>query len=313
MNNDPKESLAAALARSGPAAALTALRSAIAWAADSLSDVSASGDDLAALQAVIALGDAMADLERLFGLVPALVEIASPGRSVEQRMAAHQSTLNRLRTELDADRSALKAAGDVEKRLAQAQAQHDEMRAQIAILELQRAVAGQLPALEATLGSLREAIDEATARQAEQVAQGLVTAVRRLADLTQEQRGLIGGDLARLAEDVVTSGEALAAETARLDELRAEEAARLSEAQEIRREHEEALPALELHRRADEALTEGLAAGCPPSDESALERVRGSLADIGQHLADLDTALKPLLEQHASAYTEARRIRNWSN
>jgi|GEM_PF-3793228 len=312
MTDDPKDGLSATLAHTGSDAALTALRCSIAWAATSLSTQIGEDDDVVALQCVIGLDDALADLEKLLGLVPAVVRIASPGRPVEERLADCQARLDQEMSELASNRAALAAAGDIERRLEETQAERDQTQTQIGMLERRQQIAEDLPGLQARLRKLRDATDKAMAGPVEQVAQGLVKAVRQLADLTDQQRSLIGADLSKLASEAVAAGQALAAESGRLNELKAEVTARQAEADELRREYKQALPGLELYRQADQALAGALTAAGLASPESALEGVRGCLTDIEQRLSDLDSTLKPLLDQHASAYADALAIRNWA-
>lgn len=309
---DPKEDLAAALALTGPAAALAVLRHAMAWAAASLPAEISEGNDVAALECVIGLDDVLAQLAGLLEVLPGIVAAASPGRAVEERIAERRAVLDRERSRLAAERSALAAAGDIERQLSQAEAERDQIQAQVNMLERQQQLAAELPAMRAVLDKLRTATDAATADSADEIAGGLVAVIRTLTDLTESQRDLLGPDLSRLTDEAASAGQALAAERQRCEDLRAETAGCLAEADRLRQEAEQVIPGLELCRQADQALADGLTVGAVPSAGSELERVRSELAAVTVMLTRLDDLLKPLLAEHARAYADALRIRNWS-
>jgi chromosome segregation ATPase len=312
MNDDPKDGLAVALSENGPDAPLAALRYAVTWALRSLSEQIGIQDDFAALECVIRLDDALAELRTLLNLVPAIVRIAAPGRPVQERMDDYRNQLEQLYSELSAHRATLHAVGDLESRLAEAQAERDQLQLRLSMLARLEQLTAELPALQVKLAALHEATDAVTASAVENVAQGLVTAVARIGHLTAEQRALVGSELSDLADEAVSAAAALADETRRRDDQKAQVAAWLAEAKRLQDEYEHALPGLELYRQANQDLADGLAAARIPAADSAFERVGGALADIKHQLSALDDLLKPLLDEHARAYAEARKIQTWT-
>jgi DNA repair exonuclease SbcCD ATPase subunit len=311
MTDDPKAALSAALLLDGTAAPLTALRHAVSWTAQSIS-ADVAEDEVAALKCVIGLDSALSDLRGLLSTVPDLVKIASPGQTVQERVTRYREELIRQRAQLAADRAALDAAGDLERQIEQAKAEREQLTVRIGMLERQQHLAEQLPALQARLAALQGAVDEATAAAADQLAAGLIAAMHQLTDLTQEQCSVLGSDLSRLATHAAETGQALADAVKRRDGVTAEMDRRLAEAEQLRREYQEILPALQQYRQADQDLADGLSAAGMPVGRSELEWVREALADIAHRLEDLDGRLKPLLEEQARQYADARRIRNWS-
>jgi regulator of replication initiation timing len=313
MTDDPRAGLSDALSLTDPGAPLEALRHAIAWAARSLSTEldRDDADDVVALQRVSDLDRALADLGDLMSRVPTIVRIASPGPILKDRIAGHQSTLEQQRADLTADRMALDAVADLERQLKETETERERLQTRISMLDRQHQLASQLPALRARLEALQEVVPDATAEDAEHVAKGLVAAVHVLAELTAEQRELIGSELAKLIDDNASAAEALAEGRQRCDELNAEVDSRLTNAEQLQHEQQLSLPALELHRLADQNLTDGLGAAGVPLADSALESVRRQLAEIAARISELDGHLKPLLEEHTRAYAHARRIRNW--
>jgi chromosome segregation ATPase len=312
MTGDPKDQLSAVLALTGSAGALVALDHAIAWAQESLRAQAAEDDEVAALRLVIELDDALAGLRKLLDLVPGIVEIASPGRKVHDRIADRQAQVDRLHGELAAQRAALDEVGDLEQQLAAIEAERDQLAARVSMLERRDQLAAELPALQARLAAVQEAVDDATDAQADQLASGLAAAAGRLAELTTEQRTLVGTELAGLIDDAAAAGAALADETRRHDEVAAEITSRRTEAEQLQHELEHTVSELVQYQRADEAVADGLTIGGVPLADSALARVREALAEITQRLSNLDDLLKPLLEGHARAYADARRVRSWS-
>jgi chromosome segregation ATPase len=295
------------------AAALTALGSAIASAVESLA-VGVGQDRLAAFQCVDAIKKALPLLGDLLDLVPGLVQLASPGRTVSERLADGNARLASQHAELETAWAQLQALTAVEDQVQEAAAETSRLQARIDEIERTQRLAQDLPVLRAQLEALEEASADATDGDEAQVAERLTAGARRLLTLTERQRALLGTETDKMIGDLGAAQEALAAERSRAGELRTELATRIAEAEQLRNEHERNLPALVAYRQADQDLADGLgAAAAVGRSGSGLERVRAALGDIARQLADVDRNLKPLVEDHAQAYVDSRQIRNWSS
>lgn len=311
MTEDPKASIAAALARPDPAAPFGVLRHAAAWAAQSLAADAGRDDDVVAFEQVVALDQALSRLSELFRLVPALVDTAAPGRSVSERLAACEAELGRRRAALAGEREALEAMKGLERQLSEAESEREQLRAAIAALEHRRLLVQELPALRARQAELEVIMASAATDDGDEVLRKLDEALRRLRELSQAQRALLEARNAQLLTDIAVAGEVVERERARRDALVAELADRQAEAEQLRREHEQNLPALIAEREADQDLVSGLATAGLLAGESAVERVQAELASIGDRLAAVGRSLKPLLDEQATRFAAARQIRGW--
>jgi hypothetical protein len=318
MSEDPKAGLSAALEQPGPTAPIDALRNAVAWASQWLRG-EARTSDVTALKGVQALEGALADLGRLLSQVPALVQLAEPGPPLEDRITGYHVELTRLRAELADAAEALDTAGVLEQQIRDAEHERSRLLSRIEELQLGQRIVDELPGLRALQSALEAEADEGAVQTANEVRRGLSEAVRTLLKMTDDRRALLGADLARLLDDTAAADEKLAADLARRDELSGELDARTRSAEHLQEQLQQVLPALELQRKADQDLVDGLiAAGLGPNGlasampaDNGLPAIRAALDDLGRRLADLDGQLRPLLIKHAKAYEEATRIRGW--
>lgn len=308
MTEDQKAAIVAALDRPDPVAPLGVLEHAAAWAAQSLAAVGRD-DDVVAFERVVALDHALPRLSELFRLVPALVDAASPGRSVSERLAACEAELGRQRAALAGEREALEAMKDLERQLSEAESEREELRAAIAALEQRRLLVQELPALRARQAELEAIMASIAAGDGDEVLRKLDDALRRLRELSQAQRSLLETRNAQLLTDIAVVGEVVERERARRDALAAELAGRQAEAEDLQRELEQNLPALQAQREADQDLVAGLTTAGLPAGESAVERVQAELASIGDRLAAVGRSLKPLVDEQSAKYAAARQIR----
>jgi hypothetical protein len=311
MSEEPKAAISAALARLDPVTPLGVLGHAAAWAAQSLAADNGQ-DDVVAFERVIALDDALPHLSELFRLVPALVRMASPGGPVSERLASYEAELGRQRTALAEERKALEAVSDLKRQLTEAESERDKLRAAIEALEHRRLLAQELPVLRARQAELEAITSSAADGDGDEVIQKLEQALRRLGEMTETQRTLLEARNAQLLTDIACAAGVLEQERDRRDSLASELAARQTEAEQIQHEHEQNLPILEAQRQADLDLVTGLTTAGLLSGESALERIRAELTDIGHRLAAVDESLKPLLSQQSTKYAAARQIRTWA-
>jgi DNA repair exonuclease SbcCD ATPase subunit len=327
MSEDPRtggpaEPEEGAPAEPGQAGPVDALRQAIARTAQWLA-AQQGMTDVAALRCVRALDDALPELAGLLGQLPKLVQRAEPGPRIGDRITAYGAELARLRTELAAGRAALDAAGDLKRQIRELQSERDLLSGRIEELERGQRIAGELPRLRALLSALEAAVDDDAVQAGREARRGLTDAARTLLKLLGDRQEVLGAELDRLLADTVAADEKVAADLAHRDQLAAELVARTATARQLQEELGR-ISGLELHRKADEDLADGLRAaglsaggpppgGAPPTPEDrSLADVRAALDGIAQQLADVDRALRPLLTEHARAYEDATRILNWS-
>lgn len=311
MSEEPKAAISAALRQPDLIAPLGVLRYAADWAAQSLAADNGQ-DDVLAFERVIALDHALPHLSELFRLVPALVRAASPGGPVSERLAFYEAELGRQRTALAEERKALEAVSDLQGQLSEAESEREKLSAAIEAIERRRLLAQELPVLRARQAELEAITASAADGDGDEVILKLEEALRRLGELTKTQRALLEARNAQLLTDLASAAGALERERDRRDSLTAELTARQTEAEQVRREHEQNLPTLEAQRQADLDLVTGLTTTGLLAGESALERVRAELADIGCRLTAVDESLKPLLRQQSTKYAAARQIRSWA-
>ncbi len=311
MTDEPKAALAAAISRPGPVAPLEALGHAARWAALTL-QAQVAEDDVAAFECVIALDDALSRLAGLLNCLPDLLRVASPGRTVSERLASAEAEVSRQRSQLATERARLEQARDVELRAAELVAERGRLRLRIAELERSSLIERELPALRTLLAGLEATISPATVNEGEEASRRLATASGRLLELTEEQQALIQQQNVPLVPALATATEAVAREKARHDDLTAQLAAMERDAEQLAAERERTLPGLRARQEADRDLLAGLDAGGLPVGDSAAVRVRSELAGLQRRIADAEGLLRPLLLRHAQAYEDARKMRGWS-
>jgi hypothetical protein len=309
MSDDPEAALAAAVTRTGPAAALQALGHAASWAARAVPAVT---DDVTAFECVIALDQALAHLAGLLRSVPPLVRLASPGQPVSDRLAAADAELGRQRAELAAEHAKLTAARNLEQRAGALQAERDQLQQRIGQLEQASLIERHLPGLRARQAELDAAVSSAAEADGAEAVTRLAAAARHVLSLTDEQKALIQAGNDQLVTGLAAATESLTREQARQDELTAQLTALEQQAGQLAEQRRQGLPGLRARQEADSALAAGLTAGGLPSGEGVASRVGAELATIEQRISAAEDLLRPLLKQHAQAYEEARKITGWT-
>lgn len=307
MTDDAKAAIDAALSLPGAAAPLRVLGCAADWASQMIR--AEDGDDVAALECVIELDDALPAVVGLMRLVPELVRQASPGGVVSDRLAAVASELVRQQEELAAERGRLESVRDLERQVREAEAERDGLRASIEQLERGQLIGRELPGLRARRDELQATLSRAQSGDGDDVIHALLDGARRLRELTDTQRSLLAEGNDALVPAVGAAAEEAKRELDRRDELTAELEKRQREAADLREQQDRTLPALNARRQADEDLLTGLTTAGLSSGTSALERVRAELTDIERRIETAEALLKPLLRQHAQEYEEATRVR----
>ena len=284
-------------AAEGPAAPFRVLRAAAAWAAAAVSEA-ARADDATALTALAELDLALADLGRLAGAVPALIQASFPGGRVEDELAARTARVQETTAAVAGQQSALAALKSADAELSETLATHQQLRDQVTRLRRLERLAGglsELAAQQKLIDARIVTLTESVAAQEEKLAAGCADLIRltaeRLAVLEPRTRELAeqaGAEQARLAE--------LEAEANAQQAALAQAAERLAELRELR---DSRAAALLLHAQADLEVLTALspspgAVGNGPA--SGLDTARQSLAEIQSALAQVDLRLTAALE-----------------
>jgi hypothetical protein len=291
-----------------PESKLQVLRRAAAdTAATLLKDV--GDDDVAAINCVLALEDALRDLNGLLGLVPSLLEIAALGSRVEERVIARRDEVERQRAELTVERAALEADRELSRQLDEIKAEKDQIAAKIAELQRVKLIMGELPALRATVRTLEETVTTAQESDASQITVDLTAAVGAISGLSKHQGSAVSEELSGTAQELEAATKQTAQQRQQLAQMKDQLAGQIAEARELKAAADNELPAIQLYLQADADLLSGLEAAEIGNGGTRVSRVKESLAEITQRLADLDTKLKPLLIAHARAYEQALQVR----
>jgi DNA repair exonuclease SbcCD ATPase subunit len=293
-------------------ASLQALGHAALWAQQAV-PAEVGEDDVVAFECVIALDQALAHFAVLLRSMPELLRVASPGQAVSDRLAAAEAELGHQQSRLDAERAGLTAARNLEQRAAGLQAERDRIRQRIEELEHASLIERELPALRARQAELEAAISPAVAAEGAVAVAGLAAAARRVLELTDEQKALIQAKNDQLVTTLADATEAVASEQARHDEVTTQLADREQEAEQLAAQQRQALPALRARHEADSALAAGLDAGGLPAGDGAASRVGAEIAAIEDRITAAENLLRPLMQRHAQAYEEARKVRGWNS
>lgn len=307
MTENPAEAISEALTEPGAVAPLTALGRAADWAREILSET--GGDEDTALDHVIALYDTLPKVTRLMDLIPALVKAASPGAEVSERLAAARAELDAQQVALTVERERIEQARDLEERARELAAERASLVERIERLKRSQRVERELPALRERAAQLEAVVPQTRAADGDEVLRALGEAVRIVRELSEEQRSLLEEENGQLVSAVATAAETIRDEQDRRDKLVAELEQKEREAEQLRAEGEQRLPGLRARSQADEELLAGMSMTELPMGESAIERVRTELSEIEHRVENAEKILKPLLQQHARAYEEARKIR----
>ena len=297
MTEDPKREVGLTPAGGDPRSALLALQSVIASAARSVGELAAGDDDVAALEAVILLDDALGEVGTLTQQVPRLLSVAQAGPAVELLFRERTAELSALGERLDAaraERDALDRSGDdLRARLAE----HADLRQQVAELRrLERLV----EALD-ELGEQRAVIDEriAALRQVGEVERALSGGGAELLRLTESRLAALEPENRRVLEHAAAAHRTLADEEARVEAERASAAAAADRYEELRLQREERVVSLEVYAKADRDLVDALAAvpelGGPVAEANGLATTRALLDDVERRLQQVDEVLARVL------------------
>lgn len=306
MTDDPRAALAAALDSGDDAhAALQVLRHAIAWAGRAIATPVRNGDGPLAIELVIALDDALEQVDDLLAQVPALAEQGVAGAPVTEYLERQAQALAEISDQIAVARREHEALFAMEAELRASKEEHG--RIQQRIDELQR-----LDRLEKSLPELREQ-HQRLARQLEAMITPVAAAEQALVDLAEQIVTLSTErrqDLAKRTNELlaeVSESEQRWAESMRQHADAEERLATLGkDYEELREELERRLAALRIHARIDEELQERLGAA-----GESVDQVRGILAETDGTLERVEQALGEALERYDRFVEQHRAVLPW--
>ena len=298
MSPDPRLAIRAALDGDEAAAPFDVLRHALAWAAQAMHGVPASGyplpDDTVALDVVIKLDDALAGVPDLRTQGTRAVKLAIAGRAVDERVLGAVRELRRVADQVTALRHRSEALTDVRDELVAAHREYDELTDQIADLERLSQLADGLPALREQHEALtrRLAVMAAPVAEAEQA---LLATGAEVVKLGEELRGRMEQRTQTMLAQLEAVEQARVAES-REQAVLAEKTAAYAQ---LKEERDRRLRALEEYQRIDADLQRRLvAAANGRSVEPTARGLSTLLDDVERTLREIDDGLRDALERY---------------
>jgi hypothetical protein len=307
MSSDPRAELAAVLTVDGPAAAMRALRLAIAWTATALAEATGAGD-ADAMEAVIALDDALTETESLAEPLEELTRVAVTGEPVAAYLRHQLDALSAL-----ADRTAVlrrenEALLRVEEQLAAAAAEHERLTARLDELRRYERLSEALPelrtqqeALAGRLAAMRQPVRAAEQALLDTAEQVLTLSSERLADL--------GDHTETVLTKIAAAERDWATEVREHEKLKDRLAANLRRYDRMRAEHAERAAQLAEYARIDAEILAGLPGGVAgvPDGPALL----AALEDAARTLRRVDGGLRAALEEHDRLLATTTRLIQW--
>ncbi|MBB5152861.1 hypothetical protein [Saccharopolyspora phatthalungensis] len=309
MTDDPRAALLAA-ANSGDDAqsALRALRHALAWSACAVGSAQRiEVTDPAAIELVIALDDAFAEVDGLLEQVPGLAEAAVAGVEVTEYLNRQAGTLTNLADLITVARREHEALASVEAELRESGEEHTRILGEIDELRRLERLRDALPALREQHESLNRRLEAMVSPVAE-AERALYETADKVVLLSAERLA----DLDERIQQVLAKLQRSEADWAEQDRLRADAETKLrqknAEYEKLRTEREGVLAALRQHAEIDGDLLDRIAAA---RDGTALDRVRSVVTDIKASLDQVDAALRDALDRYVRFVEENRKVLPW--
>jgi chromosome segregation ATPase len=296
-------------------AALRALRHAMAWSVSAVSSAPVpQATDPAAIELVLALDDALTQVDGLVAHVPALAEASMAGLPVTEYLSRQAQALAELADRVAVARREHEALAAVHAELLASSQEHDSISRELDELRRLQRLADALPELHEQRASLARRIEAMSSpiddvRAAEQAlldtADTVVTlGAQRQADLNERVQELLA-TAARTEVDWAARQRQHADVEARLRETR-------TEYEKLDSQREGWLEVLRQHAEIDEDLFERLTAVRDDAgDGTATERVHTLLADVEVVLDKVDNALRDMLERHRQVADDNHRVLPW--
>lgn len=307
--DDPRAALRAAAAGPDDAAtALLALRHALAWSARAVAGARPRDEtDPAAVELVIALDDALAEVDGLVRQVPGVAEAGVAGGPVTEYLNRQAATLAELADRIAATRREHEALFAVEEELRACGEEHDEILRRIEELRRLEELAGALPEIREQRDGLERRL-EAMASPAAEAEQALAATAHRVLVLREELLAKLDERTRELLGEVRDSEARWAEQRQRLAEDEALLRDKTAEYEKLRAERDGLLRAVSAHAEIDRDLVERLSA---VREGGPLDKVHAMLSDVRATLDKVDGALGEALERYDRFVEEHRRVLPW--
>jgi DNA repair exonuclease SbcCD ATPase subunit len=269
------------------------------------------GDDrTTAIVCARSLDRALVGLASLLAEVPIITGVGRPGKEMRASLDRSRAKLSEQHADVARYRTTLDDLAETEARLAESSAEAQGLRDQISARERAIRSAEELPGLRRLAEQLEADVAALDVADASEVSARLAAAIEQVASLTRQQRAALSDAAAAVIGRAETATRELEELRKRSDTAAADVARHESDAAQLKEEHGETLAMLIAWGKADLALADGMSTAIPATGGSALNSLRSELRSMTQRLTELDVAIGPLLEEHASAYKKARRIRS---
>lgn len=331
VTENPKTKLSTALADQGPLVALHVLRWAIDWSAGTIEDVLASlrgvppadgapdsADDAeslrtVALEAVLALDDALGRIDGLRACIPALTDAAIVGQPVADQLNRQIETLDALvdRTKvIRRDHEALRAN---EQRLRAEAADYDQLVTEVEELRRLEGLVASLPGVRAQHEDLSRRL-VAMVAPAEAAERALVDTAQQIITLSTERQAHLRDRTRQVLADVSRVELAWEQEVRRHEAEKARLSAAVARYERLRDEQAPRVAALTEYARIDQELANqliGSGAAGEAGAEPDSDAVRAAL-DSAQHaLESVDAGLRRALAEHDRMLATVRGLIGW--
>jgi chromosome segregation ATPase len=309
VNDDPRAALlTAAEGEDGPHTALLVLRHALAWSARAVASAQPrEHTDPAVIELVIALDDALAEVDALVEHVVSVADAGVAGVPVTEYLARQASALTELAARVASVRREHEALFAVEEELRACGEEHDRIAAQVEELNRLGRLSEALPEMREQHEVLQRRLQAMTSESAE-AEQALVATAHQVVVLRQELvadlDGRTGEQLERLRRIEAEWAKLHQEYTARTTAL----ADKNAEYEKLRAERDGLLRAVAAQQECDRDLLTRLSA---VSEGGALDRVRALLSDVQTKLDHVESALGDALVRYDQFVEQNREVLRW--
>lgn len=314
MSQDPRAALRDLLSTSDTGTdeaqtALRVLRHVLEWSTSALGGhlrTAAGRTRTDTLELVMALDDALSQVDGLLSLVPALAAAGVAGGPVTRYLAEQSSALTEFAKRVATARREHEELAEIETRLRADEAEHERLTARLADLRRMRDLSGGLDALHAQEQDLtnRLALMLTPVADAEQA---LLDTANQVVTLSAQRLALLGEQTRAVLETLRRSEAEWADETRAHAQAERELHDRREEFDKLRVARDVRLSQLSMHTAINRKVVERLAV----TDATALEAAGGMLAEIEAGLDRLDGALAEAVTRHDELLAEEREVLSW--
>ena len=258
------------------------------------------------LELVIALDDALSQVDGLLELVPALAEAGVAGGPVTRYLAQQSSALTEFAERVATARREHEELAEIETRLRADEAEHERLSARLADLHRMRELSDGLHELRAQEQELANRL----ARMLTPVAdaeQALLDTANQVVTLSAERLALLGEHTRTVLETLRRSEAEWADETRAHAKAERELCDQRAEFDKLRVARDVRLAQISAHTAINRTVVERLAV----TGATALEAAGGMLAEIQAGLDRLDGALAEAMTRHDELLAQEREVLSW--